>query len=145
MDWARLFEFANVFAMIAWAVLLFAPRREIVLTVLRDGAVGALCLLYTALLAHALFLAPGAGDGLDFTTLAGVMTLFATEGGTVLGWVHYLAFDLFVGLWVARNSDEIGLSRIVQIPILIATFMFGPFGLLVFLIVRRVHSARRSA
>ena len=46
--------------------------------------------------------------------------------------MHYLAFDLFVGLWIAGRADEIGMSRWLQAPILFTTFMFGPAGLLIF-------------
>ncbi|WP_298019915.1 ABA4-like family protein [uncultured Parasphingopyxis sp.] len=147
MDWETIFSLANGFAMIAWIVLLLAPRREWLFTLLRDGAVGLLCLAYAAILIYLMFFATGGGDegGPDFTTLQGVMALFATEGGTTVGWIHYLAFDLFAGLWVARNADEIALSRIVQVPILLATFLFGPVGLLIFLIVRRIHMARSPA
>ncbi len=53
-----------------------------------------------------------------------------------MGWVHYLAFDLFVGLWIARDADAKGFSRILQAPILAATFLAGPLGLFVWLLVR---------
>lgn len=146
MDWATLFGWANLFAMLAWVALIFGPRREFMFTILRDGAVGLLCLLYASLLIMLMFFAPGAGgDGPDFSTLEGVRTIFATDGGVTVGWVHYLAFDLFVGLWVARTADEIKLSRFVQAPILLATFLFGPFGLLIYLIVKRIHTARSAA
>jgi hypothetical protein len=65
----------------------------------------------------------------DFTTLAGVQALFDSQGGATIGWIHYLAFDLFVGIWVARNADRHGYLRIVQIPILFFVFMAGPFTL----------------
>jgi hypothetical protein len=48
------------------------------------------------------------------------------------GWIHYLAFDLFVGRWIASEADKMGISRLIQGPILFGTFMFGPLGLLVF-------------
>ena len=52
------------------------------------------------------------------------------------GWIHYLAFDLFIGGWIAIEADKVGLSRIIQAPILVATFMFGPAGLALFLAMR---------
>ena len=82
------------------------------------------------------------GESPDFWTIEGVRTVFVTDPGVTLGWVHYLAFDLFVGLWVARTADEISLSRIFQAPVLLATFVFGPFGLLIYLIIRRVRQVR---
>src|SRR3546814_13933371 len=73
---------------------------------------------------------------MDFTSLAGVMALFATKGGMLVGWVHYLAFDLFAGMWIARDADQKGFSRIVQFPLLVLTQLAGPVGLLAWLIVR---------
>jgi len=145
MSWETVFGIANLFALVAWLALILLPRGETLYTILREGAVGVLCLLYAICLILILFVLPAAGgDGTDFSTIAGVQSIFATEAGTTVGWVHYLAFDLFVGLWVARRSDEIALSRIVQAPILLATYLFGPFGLLIFLIIRRIHTARTA-
>lgn len=146
MDWQAVFKFANLLAMLAWAVLIFGPRREALYSILFDGVVGLFSLFYAALLAYLLFIAPStSGGGPDFTTIEGVRAAFAADAGLTLGWVHYLAFDLFVGLWIARNADEISLSRLAQAPILLATFIFGPFGLAIYLIVRRIHGARRAA
>jgi ABA4-like protein len=146
MDWPTIFKFANLFAMLAWVALIFGPRREAVYTLLFNGVVGLFSLFYASLLIYLLFIAPSAGgEGPDFTTIEGVRAAFAADAGLTLGWVHYLAFDLFVGLWIARNADEISLSRFVQVPILLATFIFGPFGLFIYLIVRWIHEARKAA
>lgn len=145
MDWALIFRLANLFALLCWVVLILAPRREIIFTLLRDVAVGLLCLLYASVLIMMMASPPPGSEGGDFSSIEGVRTLFASDPGVTLGWVHYLAFDLFVGLWVAKTADEIALSRIVQAPILAATFIFGPAGLLIFFIVRRIHEARKTA
>ncbi|NNC71276.1 MAG: DUF4281 domain-containing protein [Sphingomonadaceae bacterium] len=142
MPWDTIFSLANGLAFIAWIALILLSRAELLYSVLREGVIGLLCLLYAGALILVMFVLPFAGGGADFATIDGVRAIFATDGGVVIGWVHYLAFDLFVGLWVARRADEIGLSRIVQAPILVATFMLGPLGLLIFLIVRRIHMAR---
>jgi hypothetical protein len=47
------------------------------------------------------------------------------------GWVHYLAFDLFVGAVMALRMDRAGVGRLVQAPILLSTFMLGPLGFLI--------------
>lgn len=142
MDWATLFTLANLFALLAWIVLILGPRREAVFAILGEAVIGLLCFCYAVLLIYLMVFASGSAEGPDFSTIEGVQSIFATDAGIVLGWVHYLAFDLFVGLWIARTSDDIGLSRLAQAPILLATFLFGPFGLLIFLIVRRIHMNR---
>ena len=71
-----------------------------------------------------------------FDTLANVQMLFSNPAAALAGWVHYLAFDLFVGGVVAKQADEIGLSRLIQAPVLLMTFMFGPFGYVLFVLIK---------
>jgi len=68
--------------------------------------------------------------------LANVQLLFTNPMATLAGWVHYLAFDLFVGGWIAKKADELHISRLIQAPILLATFMFGPLGYLLFMLLK---------
>src|ERR671912_2807260 len=79
-------------------------------------------------------------------SIAGLRALFMSDGGIVLGRTHYLAFDLFVGLWIARDADAKGFSRLVQLPILFLTLMAGPIGLLIWLLARerRARAAARA-
>lgn len=146
MNWDTVFSAANLFAMLAWIALIFGPRPDMLYSILRDGVVGLFSLFYAVLLVYLMFIAPSAGGEMpDFTSIEGVRTAFAEDAGLTLGWVHYLAFDLFVGLWVARDADERSLSRILQAPILAATFIFGPLGLCIYLIVRRVRRIPEAA
>ncbi len=138
--WDTIFNAANIVAMAAWAVLILLPRRPLTMTILLYCGVGLLCLAYTAGLIGLLtgLVDPGgaAGNGGGFTSIAEVREIFASDGGLTIGWVHYLAFDLFVGLWIARDADAKGFGRIVQAPVLLATFIAGPVGLLVWLCLR---------
>jgi Domain of unknown function (DUF4281) len=144
MDWELIFTSANRFAIVCWLVLAFAPARDKVLPYLLYLGCGLLTLTYTVLIIPMMAgmidagAPPGAAGGTpDFNTLAGVMALFDSKGGTTIGWIHYLAFDLFVGIWVSRNADRRGIHRLVQIPVLFLTLMFGPIGLLLYLILRQ--------
>jgi Domain of unknown function (DUF4281) len=146
MPWEAIFGFANLYAMLCWAVLAFAPKRETYIVPLFHAGVGLLALAYTVLIVAFLggmidggLINGGKGGGgtMDFTTLAGVQSLFDSQGGATIGWIHYLAFDLFVGIWAARNADRRGINRIIQAPVLFFIFMAGPFGLTLYLILRR--------
>lgn len=143
--WDTLFSLTNLVALAAWAVLIALPRRETLLTFVLYLGVGLLCAVYAVLLIGLMggLLDPvGAGGSLTEYSIDGLMQLFDTRGGIVVAWTHYLAFDLFTGLWIARDADHKGISRWVQAPILLLTFLAGPLGLLVWLIVRE-RSARR--
>lgn len=128
MDFDRIFSASSTAAAVGWALLIFLPRWRVLVALLRYGLVGALCLLYAVLAFVYFFRAEGGGFG----SIAEVRALFASDPVLVLGWVHYLAFDLFVGLWIAQRADAAGVSRLLQAPILLLTFMFGPVGLVVY-------------
>lgn len=114
--------------MLGWIALIVLPRWRPLMAALRYGLIGALALAYAALVFVWFFRVEGGG----FNSVAEVRALFTSDPVLLAGWLHYLAFDLFVGVWIARRADAIGLSRLLQAPVLVATFMFGPVGLLLF-------------
>ena len=149
MGWDFVFSTANLLAMVAWAALILLPRWQLLMAVELYMVVGLLCFVYAFSIIGLMagWLPPGAttGDGtpVGFSTIEEVRALFASDGGLTIGWVHYLAFDLFVGIWIARDGDDKVISRFVQAPILLATFLAGPLGLFIWLIVRE-PAARRN-
>ncbi len=83
-----------------------------------------------------------AGTGGGFGSVPQVRALFASDAGLVAGWLHYLAFDLFVGTWIAREGLAARMPRLLIAPCLPLTFLFGPVGLLLFLALRTLRSRR---
>lgn len=154
MDWTWLFGLTNMIAVGGWAALLLLPRRPLTHSLILFAAVGLLCLLYTTMLA---LLVAGVLDGAALPgtpaydpsdySIEGLRRLFLSDAGIVIGWTHYLAFDLFVGLWIARDADAKGFGRRVQVPILLLTFLAGPIGLLLWLPIRerRARAAARAS
>lgn len=145
--WAGLFSFTNTLAMAAWVLLILLPRKPLTHSAILYLGVALLCLTYAvcfvAVLSGGLdpVAQPGSGKP-GFSTIAGVRAIFQSDGGVVIGWTHYLAFDLFTGLWIARDADAKGFGRLWQVPFLLATFLAGPIGLLAWLVVRE-RAARR--
>ena len=141
--WQSLFVLTNVVAFACWAMLAFLPRRPIVMASVLFFGVGMLCLVYAGMfvtlfggLADPVRVAGAAPPDLTNYSVSGIRALFMSDGGIVLGWTHYLAFDLFVGQWIARDADNKGFHRLVQLPFLFLTLMAGPIGLLLWLMVR---------
>lgn len=125
-----LFGLANMLALPGWAILILAPRRWAWVNAIPALMIPlALSALYTGLVL-AYFSATGGGYG----TLADVRQLFASDPVLVAGWAHYLAFDMMIGAVLAVRMDRINMPRLLQAPILIATFMFGPVGVLLTLL-----------
>lgn len=138
MNWDQIFGLANGYAMVWWIVLAGAPRTDRNSIAVLLGGVGLLAFAYAILLIGILggIIPDGGGGDVDFTTLAGVRSIFASDVGATVGWIHYLALDLFAGLWIARNATANEISRWVQLPILFLTLMAGPAGLLLYLALR---------
>ncbi len=131
MDWHQAFQVANTGALLCWCCLAFLPRKAWLIYALRYGVISVLAAVYVLTIFG---LAPKIEGG-GFGSLNEVKILFSSDAVIFAGWLHYLAFDLFVGLWIAERADVLKLHRVFQIPILIATFMFGPAGLLLYYLV----------
>ena len=130
------FSHAGLIAMIGWAILIFGPRRWPWLSAFPTYVFPAVLSLGYAILILRHF---GTAEG-GYNTLADVAKLVSNDHVLLAGWVHYLAFDLFIGAWISRQADDASISRLVQAPILVTTFMCGPFGLLLFLIVWKAQN-----
>ena len=136
----QLFALANLLAVFCWIVLAILPHHRWVTDVATGKAAPALFASAYIVIVIAVF--PRA-EG-SFGTLAGVTELFANPWLLLAGWLHYLAFDLLIGTWEARDSVEHGLPRWLLIPCLLSTLMFGPLGWSLYMIARlpyRKHTA----
>ena len=122
-----LFGLASAAVIPAWAILICAPRgRWALLDIIP-------CLVVPALLSAlyaGLILTYFSSSGGGFGSIAAVRQLFANDYTLVAGWVHYLAFDLMIGVMMAAKMDRMGLSRLSQAPLLGLIFLFGPLGVL---------------
>ena len=131
MELEQIFSMAGLLAMIGWLILAILPRQPIAQVV--SGVIIPLVLSagYLFLIAQNL---RGAEGG--FGSLADVATLFQKQELLLAGWIHYLAFDLFIGAWETRDAQRNGIPHLVVIPCLIMTFMLGPIGLLFYFAIR---------
>ena len=75
---------------------------------------------------------------MDFGSLTSVITLFTEENAVLAGWIHYLAFDLIVGMWMLYQNKELKINQLVMAPCLFLTFMLGPIGFLLFMIIKTI-------
>ena len=80
---------------------------------------------------------------MDFGSLSSVMDLFTQEHAVLAGWVHYLAFDLLVGMWILDNNKTLGVHQLFIAPCLFLTFMFGPAGFLLFMTIKTIKNKTR--
>lgn len=128
----QIFSIANLIAMLGWIILAVAPRWIVTRKIVISGAIPLLLSVAYLVLILLFF---GSAEG-SFGSLAGVMKLFTNEWTVLVGWIHYLAFDLFVGTWQVKDAQEKNISHWFVIPCLFLTFMLGPIGFLLYNILR---------
>jgi hypothetical protein len=131
----QVFSIANLLAVAGWLILILASRVRWVPSLV-TGAI--LPLLFGVLYSFLIAAHWGETAG-GFGTLAQVHALFSNDWLLLAGWVHYLAFDLFIGSWQVRDAQKYQIPLLLVIPALILTFMFGPIGLLLYCIIRLVR------
>jgi hypothetical protein len=125
-------------AILGWAILILGPRRYPWLNAIPQLVIPlGLSALYAVLVLR-YFAEPGGG----FDSLAGVRQLFTSDWTLLAGWVHYLAFDLAIGAYLAARMDRAGIGRLIQAPILMTTFLLGPIGFLLAILTEAALSAR---
>ena len=132
------YKLVNSIAFICWLCLIFLPNFKLIDTLIAQVVVIGLALFYSYLLFVKKDIAGAVYPKGNFTTLEGVVNLFKNPRGVLVGWVHYLAFDLLVGLHIKASANAMGMSHWVQIPCFILTLFFGPLGYLLFFILNKL-------
>ena len=126
------YSIVNTIALVAWIALSVAPYNVRV----QQGALGGVVVMLAVLYA-VLFIGSFNGAMMkELATLDGLMGLFSNKQALVLGWTHYLAFDLVAGIYIVRNAQTHEVSSRAIIPFLWLTFMAGPLGWLTYVIFR---------
>jgi hypothetical protein len=108
----QVFSLNSLVAMLGWAALALASYLAQFMTITES--------------------VPGA----SFSSLAGVTALFSKAGNVMMGWTHYLAFDLFIGSWEVEDAGKRGVPHWLVLPCLFFTLMLGPVGLLLYMLLR---------
>ena len=79
-----------------------------------------------------------------YLSLDNLYTVFATESFLLAFWIHFLVLNLFLGSWVSRDGVKYNMSRkFVAIP-LILIYLTGPFGLVLYWLLRVFYAKRLS-
>jgi Domain of unknown function (DUF4281) len=130
------FKYATILAMTAWLPLIFFPNAPFTEQYAMSIVGVLLAFLYGYLLIFGKKYDEGAKYTGSFKDLDGVINLFKSPRSVLIGWLHYLAFDVIIGLYIVKNSQHYGINHWLIVPCLFATFMLGPLGLLMYLLLR---------
>ena len=134
MDLELVFSIANTAAFFCWILLFVLYQKRWVYRVLFSIVLTGFALLYLIFIMQGIAVGQGGVD-----SLSNVKLLFSIDEAVLAGWIHYLAFDLFVGMWICHDANLRKINRWVLIPCLLLTFMLGPAGLLLYVLIRTLY------
>ena len=140
---SHIFKATSYTALAGWVALFLLPFWPLVSFSAQSFVVGIVVLLLSVAYVYLVFLGKK-HDGTDhkvrgsFWSLKGIINLFKTPRVVLAGWVHYLAFDLMVGVFIVSNAAHYNIAHWVLLPCLFLTLMFGPAGLLLYFVLRTV-------
>jgi len=125
-----LFNVCNTGILLCWGMLLFFPKMKLSRSIRTYPWVP---LVISIAYLYFLGAAGGLGEA-DFSTLEGITGLFkkATPASAAAGWMHYLAFDFWMGCWIVEHRIKRGIPQWVVVPSLVGTFLLGPIGVLIY-------------
>lgn len=137
MSMSSIFSLTNLLVMPFWFLMIVLPKWSVTRRLMESPWVAApVAIIYSALVL------PQMGSLLPLLSnpsVSGISEGLGTAEGATVAWAHFLAFDLFVGRWSYLDSRERGISALLMAPVLFFTLMFGPFGLMLYLILRAVR------
>lgn len=135
MNLELIFSIVNTTALACWIILFSVYKKRWVYRALFSFVFTGMALIYLFFILRGM-----SGDSRGgFDSLANVKLLFSNDEAVLAGWIHYLVFDLFVGMWICHDADKRGINRWVLLPCLLLTFMLGPVGLLLYFLVRVIY------
>lgn len=138
MDPQTLFKICNYGVLPAWLMLVLLPRWKWTTTVITPVVFPGLLGLVYLYLAVVYF---RSAEG-SFGSLTGVASFFENPHVLLAGWIHYLAFDLFIGSWQVRDAQRSGVRHWFVVPCLFLTLMLGPVGLVTYLTIRTIATGK---
>ncbi len=139
MNAETIFSISNNLSLVAWLFLIFLPYWKWTRYVIISGGVS---LIFGALYIFLFLTNLSALPDMSDMSLAAIAQGFSDPNLALIGWIHYLAFDLFVGAWETHDAQRWQIKHIWVVPCLIFTFMFGPTGLVLYFIVKAIATRR---
>ncbi len=139
---SEVFSIANIMVFPMWILMILFPKWKATRFLIDFKVIPiVLSLLYAFYIISSII----EGPSMDFGSLQAVMQLFTVEDAVLGGWLHYLAFDLLVGMWMLDENKTLKIHPMIMAPCLLGAFMMGPIGFLLFMGVRAFHISKKKS
>ncbi|MEO1438344.1 MAG: ABA4-like family protein [Bacteroidota bacterium] len=127
------FSLVNTIILLPWLLMLLVPKwkgtQTLIYSYVFQLLLGVLYLVWFVMNLSDF-------DMEAFSEIDKLALAFSNPQLAFIGWIHYLAFDLFVGAWILKDGHAKQIAHWKLVPCLLFSFMMGPIGLLLYLGLR---------
>lgn len=133
----NIYMFANFGVIPFWLLLIFLPTVRLTKILVQSVIAPLLLGISYAFLSYKIYLEGNIFDGFQlYQGLDGLYTVFSNETFLLIFWLHFLSLSLFIGSWIARDSERHMIPQIFSAISLAITYFTGPIGLIFYWILR---------
>ena len=139
-----IYLWANLIVLPLWLLLIFLPSSNLSKVLINSITIPLLFSIAYIYAAYQIFLleipiynAFNLYQGIDE-----LYSLFADEGFLLIFWLHFLAINLFVGSWIARDGVRNNIAKKIIFLPLILIYFTGPIGLIIYWFIRIFFAKR---
>ena len=145
LTYENIYLLANWGVLPFWLLLIFLPN-ELITKFFVQSIIAPLFLgIAYGFVAYKIFLDGYILDSFElYYGLDALYSMFSNEAFLLIFWLHFLAISLFVGSWIARDSQKYLVPKFFVAISLLITYFTGPVGLLVYWFIRIFFSKKIS-
>jgi len=143
LTYENIYLFANWGVVPFWLLLIFMPNHNI--TKFFSHSIVAPLLLAAAYIfvVRQIILEENIFEGFKlYLGLDSLNKIYSNESLRLVFWLHFLAVSLFVGAWIARDSERHMMPKAFSAPCILITYFTGPFGILIYWFVRIFYAKK---
>ena len=79
-----------------------------------------------------------------YLNISNLSKLFSNQLFLILFWIHFVSINLFTGGWITKDSQRLGIKKILVAFPLIITYLTGPLGIFIYWLIRIFYTKSSS-
>ena len=133
----NIYIFANWGVLPFWLMLLTIPSHSLTKFFVHSIVAPLILGLAYIFITYKIYLNGNIFDGFSlYFSLDNLYSLYSEEEFLVVFWLHFLSISLFIGSWIARDSQRYLVPKILSSISLILTYFAVPVGLTFYWFIR---------
>lgn len=137
------FHFSALSVLPFWGMMIFFPNSN-----RTEQIIQSTWIILPPIICYLAFLLPNIVEALAIfgdISPENLAKAMSTTWGAGLFWAYAGAFDLFVGRWMYLDAKKYSIAHVFLAPILLVTIAFGPFGFMLYALVKLGVRATNNA